>query len=275
MNIKHWISLALIMGLSSPLCQAGEWQLRLGGFWAHTDSSIKTKGLNNRDITLDFEDTLKLEEDQYLPFFEVGYTYKDRHYFYADWRSLHREASSISNYDYTLPNNPDRGITAGATINTRLNIDILRTGYAYSFYKTANTELDASIGLHVMFIETGFSGEISACINDSGTIQCEGAALDGEQVSESTTAPLPDIGLWIKHNFNENWGIRAGTQLFYLSIDGTDGYLADINALVNYSINQNWNLELGYNYYLVEANWQKTTLKYHYRGPMLNVSYQF
>ncbi|WP_427983248.1 hypothetical protein [Agarivorans sp.] len=275
MKGKYWLSLTLILSLSSSFCQAGEGQIRLGGFWSHTDSSIKTKGLNNRDFTLDFEDTLKLEENQYLPFFEIGYKFKDRHYVYADWRSLHREASIISNYSYTLPNNPDKGITAGARVNSRLNIDILRTGYAYSFYQTANTELGASIGLHIMFIETGFSGEISACFEDNGNISCEGLALDGELVSESTTAPLPDIGIWLKHNFNQHWGISAASQLFYLSIEGNDGYLADVNAFVNYSINNNWNVELGYNYYLVEANWKQTTLKYHYRGPMLNLAYTF
>lgn len=275
MKTKQWLPLAALVASFSSTSFAGEWVIKAGGFWAQTDSSISTKAFDGSDLKLDFEDTFNLEESQFLPFFEAGYKFNERHYVYADWRRLHRQATTKSTFGYTLPNNPDKGILVGASIDTRMDIDILRAGYGYSFYKTERAEIGGSLGLHVMFIEMGFSGEIVGCVDNSGTITCDSANTNGEVVDESTTAPLPDIGLWADYDLSEDWTIGAHTQFFYISIDNTSGYLADLNASISYHINPNWDVELGYNYYLVEAEWNETTLKYNYRGPMLNVAYKF
>lgn len=275
MKFKQGLCLAILTSLFSASSIAGEWVVKAGGFWAQTDSSISTKAFDNQDIVLDFEDTLNLEENQFLPFFEVGYKFNERHAVYADWRRLHRAAETKSTFGYTLPNNPDKGIVVGAKVNTRMDIDILRAGYGYTFYKTDALELGGSLGLHIMFIEMGFSGEIAGCLDNNGTITCDSANTDGEVVDESTTAPLPDVGLWLNYHISEDWIFGAHTQFFYIKIDGTSGYLADLNASVSYNINPNWSVELGYNYYLVEADWSDTTLKYNYKGPMLNVAYKF
>lgn len=275
MKFKQWCYLAALTSIFSAPSLAGEWVVRGGGFWAQTDSSISSKALDNKDFNLDFEDDLSLEENQFLPFFEVGYKFKERHYVYADWRRLHRAAQTKSTFGYTLPNNPDKGVVVGATINTRMDIDILRAGYGYSFYQTERAEIGGSIGLHIMFIEMGFSGDIAGCVDNSGTITCDSASTDGEVVDESTTAPLPDIGLWADYNLSDDWTIGAHTQFFYLKIDNTSGYLADLQASISYHITQNWDVELGYNYYIVEADWDETNLKYNYKGPMLNVAYKF
>ncbi|MDO6685816.1 MULTISPECIES: outer membrane beta-barrel protein [unclassified Agarivorans] len=275
MKTKQWLCLAALTTMINAPLNAGEWVIKAGGFWAQTDSSISTKAFDGKDFELDFEDHLNLEETQFLPFFEAGYKFNERHYVYADWRRLHRQARTKSTFGYTLPDNPDKGIVVGAAIDTRMDIDILRAGYGYSFYKTDKAEIGGSLGLHVMFIEMGFSGEIAGCIENNGTTICDGANTQGEVVDNSTTAPLPDLGLWADYKLSEDWTVGAHTQFFYISVDNTSGYLADLNASVSYHINPNWDVELGYNYYLVEANWNDTTLKYNYRGPMLNVAYRF
>ncbi|WP_432455288.1 hypothetical protein ACRRS0_07510 [Agarivorans sp. QJM3NY_29] len=275
MNIARWLSKLWLVSLVSFPLSAGEWTFKTGAFWSQTDSSVTTKSFDNQDITLDFEDSLQLEKHLLLPFFELGYKFNQRHHVYADWRRLHRSASSKTNFGFTLPNHPDSGVIAGANLNTRMDIDILSAGYGYSFYQNAKTEIGGSLGLHVMFIEMGFSGDISACVNNAGNIICNSTATKGEVVDESATAPLPDIGLWTHYQLTDDWTLNAHSQFFYLKIDQVKGYLADLNASISYQINPNWDIELGYNYYIVEAEWDEIQLKYNFQGPMVNFAYRF
>ncbi|WP_411993456.1 hypothetical protein [Agarivorans sp. DSG3-1] len=276
MKTKQWLCLAALTTMINAPVNAGEWVIKAGGFWAQTDSSMTTKTLLDRDLTLDFEDTFNLEEEQFLPFAQIGYQFNDRHHVFADWRRLHRSAQTKAvGAIESLPNFPEYGIAAGASINTRMDIDVLRAGYGYSFYKTERVEIGGSLGLHVMFIEMGFSGEIAGCVEKNGELICESTSTSGEVVDESITAPLPDIGFWASYEFADDWTIAAHSEVFYISLDNVSGYLTDLNATISYAISPNWDAEIGYNYYQVGADWDETSLKYKYQGPMFNVAYKF
>ncbi len=173
-----------------------------------------------------------------------------------------------------MPNNPDAGVSAGAKLTTRLDIDILQASYGYAVYQSERAEVGLSVGFHIMFVELGFSGDISACVSDEGVSSCN-AASSGEVVDNSLTAPLPDFGIWGSYQFSDHFTLKAHPQLFYIEINDVYGYLADLNVALSYQINHSWDVALGYNYYLVKAEWDQSTLKYTYRGPMLNVAYRF
>ena len=263
----------LIMVICSSL-SAADLTVKVGGFWAETDSWITTTTLTGKPIKLDFEDTLNLQERQALPFLQVDYAFKDKHHLYFDWRRLHRTSESTVTFDFLLPNNPDAGVSAGAKLTTRLDIDILQASYGYAVYQSERAEVGLSVGFHIMFVELGFSGDISACVSDDGVSSCN-AASSGEVVDNSLTAPLPDFGIWGSYQFSDHFTLKAHPQLFYIEINDVYGYLADLNVALSYQINHSWDIELGYNYYLVKAEWDQSILKYTYRGPMLNVAYRF
>ena len=273
--MKTGCFLSVLIITSSSIVNAGEWTVEVGAFGAETDSWISTDGLLGDEIKLDFEDSLNLEEQQLLPYLRVDYKFKERHHAYVNWIRLHRNAETKSTLGFIVPNNPDSGVLVGAKIGTRLDVDILQVGYAYSFYQSERAELGLSAGLHVMFVELGFSGEIAGCINESGEITCNAASTDGEIVNNDVSLPLPDLGLWGSYQLSDDFFILAHPQLFYIDIDQFEGYLADFNAKLRYSINSSWHVDLGYNYYVIEAEVGERKLRYTYQGPKLNVAYRF
>ncbi|WP_406610087.1 hypothetical protein [Agarivorans sp. JK6] len=266
----------------TPSSAAGEFAVELGGFWAKTDSWISTRAFDGEDIKLDFEDTLNMEEDQFLPYAKLSYKFNERHAVYFDWKSLKRNSETTSKFGFTIPD-PDNeydlsGVAAGAKIRSRLDIDTLRLGYAYNIYKEGVNEFGISLGLHVMLVELAFSGELDACAELSdGTIECldEPLTTDGQVIDSSVTAPLPDLGFYGVYNFHGDWDALGNAQAFYIKLDETSGYLYDLSGGIRYRPTDNWSADLRYTYYEVKADWEDVDLKYSFQGPQLTVGYRW
>ncbi len=277
-----FVSVLLPFTFAAVSAQAGEFTLKLGGFYANTDSKIGVDNPLGGDLTLDLEEDLKLEEDQLLPFAELIYDFNDIHHVYFDWKRLHREATQESitkPYDFDFDGGDGSyRVQAGARVNTTLNIDIARVGYGYSFYQDKNIDLGVSAGLHMMFIEVGFSGQIGACVETSSGKVCDDGKFN-QTVIKKVTAPLPDIGLFGSYSFDNGVSIGGHAQYFYLAVDELKGDLIDIRAGVDYRFYQDWSLSLAYNYYEVSVDWKRNNsnldLSYNFHGPMMSVAYTF
>ncbi|WP_028774367.1 hypothetical protein [Shewanella waksmanii] len=261
--------------------QAGNLRVSVGGFYSTSDSGMEvTSPLTDKEFDLDFETDLELVEREFLPFIELAYWVNDDHVVYADWKQLHRDAENTS---ITVPyefQHPDTGDTytvqAGAKITTTFNVDIARVGYGYRFYKDDNWDLIATLGLHVMWLELGFSGDLGLCIDES----CEIINVDPDQVVfTEMTAPLPDVGLLAAYSFADNWRITAHGQYFYLKVDDISGSLIDFSGGIEYQFTPQFYTDLSYKYYKVdvdvEGDFTDTNIYYGFHGPMLTFSYLF
>ena len=262
--------------------------LRIGGFYSNSNSSMNvTNPTLGQDFKIDFEEDLKLEESQFLPFFEMIYHFNERHSLNIDWKQLHRTAEVVGITTPFQVNFEDKiyDIKAGAKLKTTLNMDIARLGYGYNFYQGNNYSLGLSVGLHTMFIKTGFEGDIGACIEQDLVLKCDQLPLN-KAVDESVTAPLPDIGLYGDYEFSPGFRFTAHAQYFYIKLDDLKGRLIDIRAGVEAEITENWHMTAAFNYYEVDVDYTQRTnsgdthvadynLYYSFIGPMLSVSYRF
>ncbi|GIU23413.1 DUF481 domain-containing protein [Shewanella colwelliana] len=262
--------------------------IRVGGFYSNSNSSMDvTDPLRGEDFKIDFEKDFKLEESQFLPFFEVIHHFNSKHSVYLDWKQLHRSAEVKK---LTVPfqvslNDKVYDVQAGARLDTTLNIDIARLGYNYRFYQGNNYDLGVSIGLHTMFIKTAFDGDIGICIDGENIEQC-GSTSTPRFVEEEVTAPLPDVGLFGNYEFVPGFVFNAHAQYFYIKLDDVKGSLVDIRAGVEAEITENWHMTAAFNYYKVDVDFHHNAdridtkiadynLYYSFIGPMLSVSYQF
>ncbi|PMG29326.1 hypothetical protein BCU94_14220 [Shewanella sp. 10N.286.52.C2] len=289
------------IGLLTALCisnsvSADEYKFTLGAFYANTDSTMLVKSARDTGnyYLLDFEDDLLLTEDQFLPFFEFRYHFKDRHNIYLDWKSLHRDAETPQlGFDIEIPefgdNDQNYLIDGSATISTTLNIDILRLGYGYDIWQGEQYFVGASIGIHTMFVETIFEGNISLCEGHSDPNSlCDTTTFTPKVVDNAITAPLPNIGLYGNYEFYPGWTFGAHVQYFAIKYDNFKGSLVDIRAGVQAKISDNWQLALAYNYYDVDVDIEQSrsildeeyrtldyNINYGFTGPMFAVSYRF
>lgn len=269
--------------LLSFVTLADESRLRIamGGFYSTSDSGMEvTNPLTDETFELDFESDLKLVESEFLPSFAVSYWFNEHHGVYLDWKRLHRDATNLNvtvPFEYEHPETGDKYIVqSGSEITTTFNVDIARIGYGYDFYRDDEWDLILTAGLHVMWFELGFTGDIAACVDNN----CDSVNLDPDNiVFTDATAPLPDIGVVANYQFADGWKFGTQAQYFYLSLDNISGRLVDLSAGVEYTFRDSFATELSYKYYKVSADIEddNSTLKIHYSfyGPMLTFSYTF
>ncbi|WOT06547.1 DUF481 domain-containing protein [Shewanella youngdeokensis] len=262
--------------------------VRVGGFYANSDSNIDVNDpLLGNNFSLDFEQDLKLSDSRFLPFFEFVYQFDDRHNFYADWKQLHRSANTQSvekpfqfTWDETTYN-----VNYGISLDTTLNIDIARIGYGYDVWQGDKYEVGFSIGLHVMFIETAFKGNIGIC-EDNIEAQCPDSVTIPKIVDDKVTAPLPDLGVYGSYQINSKLTFSGHAQYFYVKLDNLKGALFDVRLGIEAAITDNWHMSAAFNYYEVDVEYTSTiknsdmkiadyNMYYSFTGPMLSVSYQF
>lgn len=263
--------------------------IRLGGFYSNSNSHMQvTDPFYGEKFELDFEEDLKLEESQFLPFLELYYHFNDHHIIFFDWKRLHRSAEITKlAKPFEFPADSGNYFKAGAKLNTTLNFDILRVGYGYNFYQGDNYNLGFSAGLHTMFIETGFNGTIGGCAEDVPTDECN--IIDVPKiVDKKITAPLPDLGLYGYYEFYDGFKFVSHAQYFYVELGDLNlkGQLIDIRAGVEAKITENWSMTAAFNFYEVDVDYAKYgdildnkvadfNLYYSFIGPMLSVSYRF
>ncbi|QFU23808.1 hypothetical protein FM038_017630 [Shewanella eurypsychrophilus] len=283
---QAWVALLVTMALVlSPIAIADESRLKIsvGGFYSTSDSGMDvTSPLTDKEFELDFETDLELVESEFLPFIEIAYWFNDQHGIYFDWKRLHRDATNKNitvPYEFEHPD-PDidetYSIQLGAEITTTFNVDIARIGYGYDFYTDDRWDLIFTAGLHVMWLELGFEGEIGACLDET----CGIIDIDPDSVVfTDVTAPLPDLGLLAHYQFADSWSITGHAQYFYIKIDNIKGELIDLSGGIEYNFEGKFAADLSYKYYKVTADidgdYTTTSIHYGFHGPMLTLSYEF
>ncbi|WP_137226765.1 DUF481 domain-containing protein [Shewanella sp. MEBiC00475] len=270
-----------------------KYTIDIGVFYANSDSNMAVTNPKNGGVFLiDFEDEFLLAEEQYLPYFEFTYEFNQRHKLFIDWKSLDREANNNSiSQDFILEDidGQDYLIETGAALNTEFNIDILRIGYGYDIWQGSNYAVGVSVGLHTMFVEIEFQGNIGTCALDSSlTSQCSNVVATPNVVDYSVTAPLPNLGVYGSYEFYPDLTFSAHAQYFTIKYDDVDGSLIDVRLGVEAKICDNWSLKLAYNYYDVDISIEKQrrindnkiktfdhNINYSFTGPMFAISYAF
>ncbi len=279
----------LLSPLLSTAVAAGEFSLNVGGFYSQSDSNVEVINPNSREhFTLDYETDLQLAENEFLPFIAINYRLYERHQFYLDWKQLHRSAEilALSKPFQIEINDTLYDVKAGGKLDSTLNIDILRLGYGYDAIEGSNYDIGFSLGLHTMFIKTGFEGVIGIC--DSSELLnnvCSSQAIP-QIVDENVTAPLPDLGLYAHYEFLPHWELATHAQYFYIKLNDIKGELVDIKLGLDAKLTRNWQMSIAYNYYKVDVDIAQHSqardtqiadynIYYSFIGPMFSVSYTF
>ncbi|MDK9778715.1 MULTISPECIES: DUF481 domain-containing protein [unclassified Vibrio] len=258
---------------------AGEWEIEAGGFFSRTDTKLNAYDPYLDQIrTIDFESDLDLKEFTVLPYVEVEYYFNKKHSVYADWRSLHREATRTAvtkPFEITV-DGTTYAVQAGSKLTTELNIDIARVGYGYQFYTSDKWAVDVLAGLHVMWLSLGLDGKLGAKV--SGVDEIPVMFVD-ETVLNDVTAPLPDLGLRAEYDLTEDWILKSHAQVFYLAVDDIEGYLLEVDIGAKYFFTDQFSVTGAFNYYEVGVDYESDSsaldVTYRFYGPMLTIAYTF
>jgi hypothetical protein len=128
----------------------------------------------------------------------------------------------------------DTTFNVGASLNSKLNTNLLFLNYRYAILAKERTQAGIGVGLGALFVGT----EIDAAANAGGG----GVAYSA---SKNVTAPVGSIGLYGRYLIGSRWSAETDARLVKLKVDRIHVSYSELNAAGRYWFSRKWGAELG------------------------------
>jgi hypothetical protein len=204
--------------------------LNVGGFIATVNSDIRL-GAESAALDISPEDFLGLDSSVFV--FRADalwrFTSNRRHRFELSYYDLRRASTKTIDADIQIN---DKIFTAGTTVDTLFDIQVVRAGYSYSLIQDDRFDLAIGGGLYVMPIRIKLSSTSS-----------------GEASDEGITAPLPVAGLRFDFAITPKLFLKESLDVFYFQYQNFQGGLFDIKLGLEYNIWKHFGVGVAYDYF--------------------------
>jgi len=187
-------------------------------------------------VVVDFEDTLGLDERNWIGVAGVLWRISERWRLEVDYFSLNRNATRTLATDIEWG---DQNFTAGTTVNTSYDFSDVRIAAGYSFFKRRDKELGVGFGLHVAKIDASISSA--------------SAGTEGSDV----TAPLPVFNLYGAFALTNEWAVRFRMDWLSLSYGDYSGDIRNTAIDAIYQPFRNVGFGLGMRNMIVDVEIEK------------------
>ncbi|MBK1888299.1 MULTISPECIES: hypothetical protein [Marinobacter] len=191
--------------------------LQLGALFVFdSDTTFSASGSNlGLGTTIDFEEDLDGDSAITTPTLEFYYRFTDHHRIELGAFQLERKGSQVLNRSFTFK---DRTFSTSNQVDSRIQNNIYKLAYGYSFYHLDKVELAISAGLTVLDYEVELV-----------------SAVGGITEAASTTAPMPVFGFRMDYSVTPRLTARFRTDSFYFDFeDKVRGSLLDIQVGLEY-----------------------------------------
>ena len=162
-------------------------------------------------------------------------------HFYFSFYDLSRDADQT--LDISIP---ELDLEAGGTVDSKLGLRIYRAGYFFSFWNDDRVDLGVGLGFHILDVSTKIH------VVAEGSSGGEEGSIDKYLLLESTTLPLPVLGLRGNIAITKRVFLKQSFDVFYIDLSGFDGLLLDANLAVEGHICRFFGLGLGFNFLRIE-----------------------
>ena len=228
------LALLFVLALLTPDVRAEETtesefhdRLMIRGGWAYVfGADVNTTFRGPRTgigANIDFTNTLGGGSSTNAFRLDGLYRFNDRHAIGASWYRVGLSGQTALNQDIQIEDNL---ISAGASTQTSLSLNLYRLLYNYSFYHNDKVELAVSPGLYM--VRTKFSLSAQGTINN--------IASNATTVSEQLTVPLPSIGLVANYNITPKLQFQSRFDFFYLAVGDYTGEMFEFYAGLEYRL---------------------------------------
>ena len=242
MNIKMWsrnpgrkgieyllIAAIPLLAMASPLhaeeVRPDKFKFAIGGYTlARNIASISlTEPVLGIGISISPEDTLGMDMENTVLRIEGYYRIRPKHALTYAWYSISSTGNKIieEEFEWVDPGGNPITIPAGAQVISKLDYDIFKVGYLWSFYRSDKVELGMGAGLHIT--------RLAVDLNASAT-----PPLSQSLQKVDTTVPLPVISLVLNYKVTPkfNWYLKA--EAFALKFDDWTGSYRDTSLGMEY-----------------------------------------
>ena len=193
-------------------------KIRIGGNIADDyDTTMRFDSKRNRFGTLlDLEDDFNIDSNESIWQVDGFYRIDERHRISFSSYSSRRSGKVTAGRDFEI-GDPDKLLSGiipvNAEVHTKLNLNLLKLGYGYSFIN--RRKFEANVGAGVNFSDLDFSIAYKTQI---------GNRVKGDIISVTAWVPLPTATISGRWNFTEKLEANFRFDLLYLESDDYDGY---------------------------------------------------
>lgn len=224
--------------------------IALGGFFPRVESTFSLNspsGSVGGDIS--FEDDLGMDESTASAWIAFNWRFQPRHQLQVEWFQLNRDGESTAQTN--LPPIGDTVIGIGAGTSSKIDLNLGRITYGYSFFQREDWDAVFLAGLHV--------ATFKASVTAGGNVTVNGVPVVSGSVTESTstfTIPLPHIGGSVRYSITPRWSASATVLAFALEIDNYGGSLVEVDLNTAYQLSKHFGIGGGLKYFdlRLEAN---------------------
>jgi hypothetical protein len=218
-----------LLAVASPLhaeeARPDKFKFAIGGYTLarYTSSISVTDPDLGAGISISPEDTLGMDIENTVLRIEGYYRFRPKHALTYAWYSINSTGNKIieEEFEWVDPGGNPITIPVGAQVISKLDYDIFKVGYLWSFYRTDKVELGAGAGLHITRLATE--------LNASAT-----PPLGQSLQKVDTTIPLPVFSLVLNYYVTPKFHWFLKTEAFALKFDDWTGTYRDTGIGMEY-----------------------------------------
>jgi len=246
-NVSIALALAAASMLSAQPAQADDFikggqetfTLNLGGIVNQFDSSFRLDGASTKGTQINLEGS-GLKDN--LSSVEVSGTWRITERNRVDFLYFGTDRSGSRTSDHAITIDDKGTIPAGSTVSAESQTDYLLFDWRYSFYKSDAWEVAGMLGF--------YGGNFDFSVSGPGLI--------GGTASQSTSVPLPLIGLSADWYLQPRWKISSALAGMAANIGDVDGDITVFTLGTDYMFTRNLGLGMSYMYTKVNVDVAKS-----------------
>ncbi|MDH3762656.1 MAG: DUF481 domain-containing protein [Gammaproteobacteria bacterium] len=223
---------------------------------ADTDMTVLSD--DNIGTGFSYADDLGGDTRTIVPRLDMYYRFNDRHRIEFSNFKYERDGRQLLAIDIDIE---DQTYSIGETVVSDITYELLKIGYAYSFYHSTEVELSFTAGLNITSYDFNFE------------------LADGSQADSSrVNAPMPMFGLRMSYAINPRWSVHYLAETFFIEVgDSLEGAFLAYELDLQYRFSNNFTLGFGVSRFSMDLDandddWNGKIADSH-RGVLLFASY--
>ncbi len=191
----------------------------------NADTDLTVLSEVNIGTGFSFVDDLGGDDDVDLTRLDLFYRFNDRHRIEFSSFSIDRDGFNRLTIDIDIG---EQSYSVGETVISKIEYELLKVGYAFSFYRSEDAELS-----------------FTAALNQT-TYEFDYQLVDGSSADTSkASGPLPMLGFRMGYAFNRKWSMHYLTEVLFYETHDVDGSIQNYELDFRYRWNKSLMLGAG------------------------------
>jgi hypothetical protein len=239
---------------------------RLGAYEQDIDMTAGVTANGFPEIILDFNKVLGLEESSTTVFLSYQWRFKKKWSLQTFYSQMEAQGKKLATRDFNY-----NGVeyTAGARLDTDVNLDTYLLALNYSFLRDDKKEIGVGFGLHAFDFDTTIVTGIGL----------DGVERNGARNNAQLTAPLPNLRAYGTHMFTPKWEVSVSAGWLSFSYEDYDGDYLFLNAYTEYRFTNSFAIGLSYQVAEIDVTHEDSKAKEQFDiqlyGPSIFFTYGF